>query len=41
VLTSGATYGQLTRDYGLSYDEAETWVRDALSALLLPALSRQ
>lgn len=41
VLTSAATYEQLTRDYGFSYDEAETWVRDALSALLLPASSRQ
>ncbi len=37
VVTSATTYGQLTRDYGWTFDEAERWVIDILSATLLRA----
>jgi AcrR family transcriptional regulator len=35
VMTSPASWGQLTGDFGWTYDRAETWLVDSLSRLLL------
>ena len=38
VLTSSTVWNELTWEHGLTFDESEAWILDALTKLLLPAM---